>query len=147
MQQLGRLIGLVLAIASLQLGQLDREPEATSEPVVMQKLHVSALETGYGLPVVAVADVPPEILARRVEDKQVIPASVKPTCPFDVRAIVTGDEQVGSFATVVADGESSIVRSGTRPEFGGQRWKIKSIDNDDVVVERGGRTLRCPLGQ
>lgn len=148
MQQLGRFIGLVLAIAGLQLGQA--ELDAGDEPESIrgaQELMVTSFETGYGLPVVQVPEVPAALRVPTLERETAIPVKTQKSCPFDVRAVVVGDEQIGSFATVVADGNSSIVRPGARHVFGGQRWRIKAIDNDDVVIERGGRTLRCPLGQ
>ena len=148
MQQLGRLIGLVLAIAGLQLGQAELHPADVSESIeVAQELTETTFDTGYGLPVVNVPEVPASLRAPTIEREKAIPVKTQKSCPFEVRAIVVGGEQVGSFATVVADGESSIVRPAARPLFGGQRWRIKAIDNDDVVIERGGRTLRCPLGQ
>ncbi len=148
MQHLGRFIGLVLAIAGLQVGQAELDSVDVSESIgVAQELTVTSFETGYGLPVVNVPEVPAALRTPTLEREKVIPVKTQKSCPFDVRAIVVGGEQVGSFATVVADGDSSIVRPGARPVFGGQRWRIKAIDNDGVVIERGGRTLRCPLGQ
>ena len=146
--QLGRFIGLVLAVAGLQLGLPDQASQGTAQPVItMNQLDVSLFETGYGLAVVDVPEIPPHVLARPVTRSEATAVAASPTCPFDVRAIVAGGEEIGSFATVVAEEESSIIRAGTRHTFGGKRWKIKSIHNDDVVIESGGRTLRCPLGQ
>ena len=148
MQQLGRFIGIVLAVAGLQLGLPDQETQSAPQPVLaMQAVDVSLFETAYGLAIVDVPQIPADILARPGRQPEAEETRVSLTCPFDVRAIVVGGEEIGSFATVVAEDESSILRAGTRHTFGGQRWKIKSIHNDDVVIESGGRTLRCPLGQ
>ena len=147
MQQLGRFIGIVLAIAGLQLGQAEPERhEAAERVLVSEALEVTSFETKYGLDVVEVPAVPSSLL-QESSSALVIRKAPVAGCPFEVRAIVVGEGDVRSFATVVAEEESNIVRVGSKHRFGGQSWRIQKIENDDVVIKSGGRTLRCPLGQ
>jgi hypothetical protein len=148
MQQVGRFIGIVLAVAGLQFGQAELDNVPVSDvPVMSEALSVISFETKYGLDVVEVLDVPTSLVGEVSPQAQAPVVEVVRQCPFQVRAVVEGEQDVGSFATVVANEESMIVKPGTKYTFGGQRWRIQAIDNDDVVIERGGRTLRCPLGQ
>ena len=147
MQQLGRFIGIVLAIAGLQLGQAEPEQSGTAEHVLLSEaLEVTSFETKYGLDIVEVPAVPASLLKERASVSATPQAPIA-GCPFEVRAIVIGEGDVRSFATVVAEEESNIVRVGSRHRFGGKSWRIQTIENDDVVIKSGGRTLRCPLGQ
>ena len=98
----------------------------------------AALPTGYGLRVASVPAPP--------QDLPISTLGIGPTCPVEVRAIVTGEAPNDTFV-VVAVGEESVLLQKSQGVRTRQGWvAISEIVADHVVLHKGDQVFDCFLG-
>ena len=104
-----------------------------------------ALAAAYDLPVVPVAPVPEKLLG-------VDPAALDRNCPFEVRAVIVGEDPADSSALLawdddIAGSETQLVKVGQSLRVGGARWQVSQIEADQLVLARGDAAVRCALAK
>lgn len=123
-----------------------RVPVAPVSQALVALEGAEPLTSSYGLSVVDVAPVPEfvrEVIAETVpEVSDPVRAS---GCPFELRAVVVGEDAADSFAMVAVEGESRLVRAGESLSLRGAKWSVVELAENAVTVRAGESRVSCGL--